>query len=198
MRRGSSGIPTDSTTWETIPITVRFLELTSEKEILTREVDVSHVRIYQVVNPDPRFSQWLYRSVGHSWYWIDRYFWSLQQWKSRFSDPNVTLWVLEIDSGNDSQIAGYYELDSQLCMNTEVSYFGLMDQAIGRGLGSYLLGDCLHRAFALGADRVWLHTCTLDHPRALANYEARGMTVYKTVQDTQLIPSGWPYPTIRD
>ena len=73
-----------------------------------------------------------------------------------------------------------------------------MDHAIGKGLGAHMLSDSLQRAFTLGANRVWLHTCSLDHPNALINYEARGMRVYKTVQDTQLIPPGWPYSTTRD
>tara|TARA_B100001013_G_scaffold83377_1_gene45426 strand:- start:1343 stop:1903 length:561 start_codon:yes stop_codon:yes gene_type:complete len=184
--------------WGTIPITVHFLEVTSEKEVVTKKTEVSSIRIYQVLKPDPRFAQWLYQKVGSSWYWIDRYFWSLQQWKSRFNDPRVTLWVMEIESHNDAQIAGYYELDNRSNKSTEISYFGLMGRAIGKGLGAHMLSDSLQRAFTLGANRVWLHTCSLDHPNALTNYEARGMRVYKTVQDTQSIPPGWPYSTTGD
>ena len=192
------GISTDMTMWGSIPITVHFLEVTSEKELTTKKSEVSSIRIYQVLKPDPRFTQWLYRKVGSNWYWIDRYFWGLQQWKDRFDDPRVRLLVMEIESHGSAQIAGYYELENGANKNTEISYFGLMDHAIGKGLGAHMLSDSLQRAFTLGANRVWLHTCSLDHPNALINYEARGMRVYKTVQDTQLIPPGWPYSTTRD
>ena len=65
------GISTDMTMWGSIPITVHFLEVTSEKELTTKKSEVSSIRIYQVLKPDPRFTQWLYRKVGSNWYWID-------------------------------------------------------------------------------------------------------------------------------
>ena len=78
-------------------------------------------------------------------------------------------------------MAGWYELrrvpeDGSV----EIAYFGLMPGAIGRGLGKALLGCAVRDAWAMGATRVWLHTCTLDHPHALPNYLARGFRVYKT------------------
>jgi len=61
----------------------------------------------------------------------------------------------------------------------EIAYFGLVPQFIGRGLGGPLLTRTLEEAWKLGPNRVWVHTCTLDHVAALANYKARGMVVYE-------------------
>jgi len=74
--------------------------------------------------------------------------------------------------------AGYYELrvDGD---SVEVAYFGLLAAYQGRGLGGFLLTHALRRGFAL-ADRVWLHTCTLDGPAALPNYRARGLRPFRT------------------
>lgn len=74
--------------------------------------------------------------------------------------------------------AGYYELRRDDAQAVEVAHFGLAPDFIGRGFGGALLTDALRRAWAWDARRVWLHTCTLDHPAALQNYLARGMQVY--------------------
>ena len=64
--------------------------------------------------------------------------------------------------------------------SVEIVYFGLAPAFIGKGFGGYLLSCALKAAWAIpGAKRVWLHTCTLDHPNAIKNYEARGLTMYK-------------------
>ena len=62
--------------------------------------------------------------------------------------------------------------------HVEIVYFGLAPESIGRALGGALLTDALERAWVWEARRVWVHTCTLDHPAAVKSYEARGMTVY--------------------
>ena len=62
---------------------------------------------------------------------------------------------------------------------TEISYFGLLEEYIGKGIGGYALSEAIKKSFERDIKRVWLHTCTLDHPNALKNYIARGMTVFK-------------------
>lgn len=75
---------------------------------------------------------------------------------------------------------GYFELVTHDDSSVEITYFGLKASAQGRGLGKWLLVSAAERAFAMGATRVWLHTCTLDSPAALPNYLARGFSPYKT------------------
>jgi GNAT superfamily N-acetyltransferase len=69
--------------------------------------------------------------------------------------------------------------------SAELSYFGLMPDFIGRGLGTWLLGTAIETAWARPIERLWVHTNTLDHPRALPNYQRQGFTPY--AQEKSLI-----------
>lgn len=79
----------------------------------------------------------------------------------------------------DGSVAGYFELATR-DQEVKIDYFGLVAPFIGRGLGGPLLTRTLQEAWRLAPKRVWVHTCTLDHEAALANYQARGMSLYKT------------------
>ena len=78
----------------------------------------------------------------------------------------------------------------------EIAYFGLLPQFIGKGLGGWLLTRAIERGWELGASRVWVHTCSLDGPGALSNYQARGLTLFKTETAAQELaeqpPGPWP------
>ena len=82
--------------------------------------------------------------------------------------------MLEAPDGTDWTPLGYYELAREPDGAVEIVYFGLVAEAQGRGLGRGLLTHAVRTAWASGATRVWLHTCTLDGPAALPNYLARG------------------------
>ena len=173
------------------PVKVHYRQATSRDQIRPkRSVDPSVITV-KIDNPEPDFARWLYRTVGKKWYWVDRYYWNLDQWRDRFKDSAVSLWVMECDS----KPVGYYEFEEQQGGDIELSYFGLLPNAIGKGLGGHMLADGLERAFDLGALRPWLHTCSLDHPNALSSYQAGGMELYKSEQDIQLIPKSWPMPS---
>ena len=94
-------------------------------------------------------------------------------------------------------IAGYVEHERQPGESVEIVYFGLLRQFMGRGIGGLLLSDTVERAFRRGAQRVWLHTCSLDSPRAIENYQARGFklfneeTVLKDVPPAPRDEAGW-------
>ena len=77
-------------------------------------------------------------------------------------------------------MVGFFELlNNPHLSETEITYFGLLEEYIGRGIGGYALSVAIRKSFEKDIKRVWLHTCTLDHPNALKNYIARGMTVFK-------------------
>lgn len=80
----------------------------------------------------------------------------------------------------DGESAGYFELQRQDDGSVEIVYFGLVPKFIGRGLGGPLLTRAVEEAWTMGAKRVWLHTCTLDSPRALPGYKARGFREFRT------------------
>jgi GNAT superfamily N-acetyltransferase len=118
----------------------------------------------------------LYASVGRAFHWHDRDHWSHAQLASYLARPDVAIWILRV--ANDP--AGYFELVGHRDRSVEIAYFGLAQPYIGRGLGRFLLSRAADEAWALGARRVWLHTCTLDHPAALPNYLARGFRPWRS------------------
>ncbi len=123
---------------------------------------------------DAGLSARLYREVGGPWSWTDRLSWDADAWASHVARVHTDVLYA------DEILAGYYELDPQAPHDVEIAIFGLLAAFHGRGLGGHLLTEAVRRAFALpGTRRVWLHTCTLDGPNALANYRARGFTPFR-------------------
>jgi GNAT superfamily N-acetyltransferase len=138
-------------------------------------------------SPDPRarvervddcpasFARYLYCETGRRYHWLDRLPWSDAEWRERLSSPAVSLHVLTVGGAP----AGFFELERQEDGSMQVAYFGLLPEFHGRGLGKYLLSEAAEAAWAGGASRVWLHTCTLDDEAALPNYLARGFRPFK-------------------
>lgn len=152
-----------------------------------RDVEVRRAEV-----PSPELNRFLYTAVGGDWYWIDRLGWSYERWLQWLDRDEVETWVAWV-SGTP---AGYFELEAQSGDDVEIAYFGLLPRFIGQHLGGALLTLAVERAFARGARRVWVHTCTLDHPGALANYRARGFRVFKEERSEFEIPERplgpWP------
>jgi GNAT superfamily N-acetyltransferase len=130
--------------------------------------------------PAPELARFFYSLVGAGWGWTDRLAWSDAEWTAWVDRPELHL----VTAWSDGGPAGYYELEQQsdggpsggASGSVELAYFGLAPATIGRGWGGWLLGRALTHAWDLpGTRRVWVHTCSLDHPRALATYQARGL-----------------------
>ena len=134
----------------------------------------------------PQFNRFLYRYVGADWQWIDRREWSDAAWDGYVMREELRTFVGYVGGTP----AGYYELEKQPADAVEIAYFGLGPPFIGRGFGRYLLTHAIATAWDWGARRVWVHTCSLDHPSALHNYQARGMAVYKVEGPNP------PHPTV--
>jgi GNAT superfamily N-acetyltransferase len=133
-------------------------------------------RVERVEGCPASFFRYLYAEVGRGYFWLERIRWSDEQIRARLSDPAVSLHLLTVAGAP----AGYFELERHRDGSVEVVYFGLLPEFLGRGLGKYMLTEAAEVAWALGASRVWLHTCTLDHPGALANYLGRGFRPFRT------------------
>ena len=117
----------------------------------------------------------LYRLVGGRWHWHDRLAWPAGVLDAHLRSSAVQVWVATV--GDDT--AGYFELQDRHDGTAEIVYFGLAPAFIGRGLGGWLLVRACECAFAMGAGRVVLNTCTLDSPHAMANYLARGFVIVR-------------------
>ena len=152
-----------------------YLELTSRdalRPVALRTADAAFVRCAPCTAARYRA---LYAAVGGAWHWHDRLAWSDERLAAYLALAAVTVWELRVGD----ELAGYFELHRGEDGAVEIVYFGLVERFFGRGLGGAMLTRAVEEAWALGATRVWLHTCTLDSPRALPNYLARGFQPYK-------------------
>ena len=118
----------------------------------------------------------LYGTVGNDWHWHDRDAWTDERLAEHLADPSVAVYLFTVDD----RTVGYFELQRHDEGDVELAYFGLFPAEIGKGMGGAMLTAAVETAWQLGATSVWLHTCTLDHPHAIANYRARGFEPYKT------------------
>ncbi|MFT7684922.1 MAG: GNAT superfamily N-acetyltransferase [Candidatus Azotimanducaceae bacterium] len=133
----------------------------------------------------PELNRFLYLSVGAPWCWYERLTWTYADWCKHLEDPSIQTWV----AYKDGLPIGYFELCLQReLQEVEITYFGLLPFAIGKGFGKMLLEDAIAIAWKLGGKRVWLHTCTLDHPKALSNYLARGFQIFKEEKTWEELP----------
>ena len=162
-------------------VTTTYLEMTSADAL--NPVDATDgIAVVECEIKQFQFNRFLYQLVGQKWQWIDKLAWSDAQWQAFAENDNLRTWVAYV-SGSP---AGYYELQQQDGGEIEIAYFGLASRFIGKGYGGFLLSHAIRSAWAWdGARRVWVHTCTLDHPRALDNYQARGMSIYRVDTDTR-------------
>jgi ribosomal protein S18 acetylase RimI-like enzyme len=173
-----------------VTVTTTYLHLPSREHFRPALLDDPDLLVLEAREPLPEFYRFLYDAVGRSYTWIDRLPWSDEQLRAYLSRPSVTLLPLYVRGTP----AGYIELEAAPEQDegpgTEIMYFGLIPAFHGRGLGKYLLSVGVARAFDDGASRVWVNTCSLDGPYALANYQARGFIPYKTTTHEQLVERG--------
>ena len=156
-------------------VTTYYLEMKSESALKEKKQS-NGLQIRECEIKQFQFNRFLYQLVGEHWQWIDRLSWTDEQWKAYAENDNLRLWV----AYHKGSPAGYYELQQQNVGDVEIAYFGLAPKFIGQGFGSYLLSQAIKSAWNWkGTKRVWVHTCTLDHPSALENYKARGLEVYR-------------------
>ncbi len=157
-----------------VTVTRTYLELTEPGQLRGAEAD-DRLQVVRVHACPPSFFRYLYAEVGRSHYWRDRLDWSDGQIVTYLATPGVTLWVAWLEGAP----AGYFELRRTESGDTEIVYFGLIPERTGQGWGKQLLTRAVRQAWADGARRVWLHTCTLDSPHALPNYRARGFVPFR-------------------
>ena len=154
-----------------------YLDIFSKNNLIKSNCTETDLEIFLEKCPTPDFCKFLYKEVGKDFFWRDRLRWSDQQWLDYINNNFFRLYVLKYKNN----LAGYYELLYDINTNSiEIPYFGIFKELYGKGIGGYLLTDAILTAFEGNIDKVWVHTCTLDHPNALKNYIARGMNIFKT------------------
>ena len=158
----------------TVLVTVTYLEMTSPDQRSAVPGFGEPVTILRAERPTISFYRYLYDTVGADWDWYERRRLPDEALAAIVHDDAVEVFVLYVRGVP----AGYAELDRRVEGEVEIAYFGLIPDYIGRGLGPALLDWALERAWSYCPRRVWLHTCSLDHPKALAVYRSAGFEVY--------------------
>jgi GNAT superfamily N-acetyltransferase len=157
------------------PITITYLEMRSPSALRPKPNRDQRFWIRETIVKQWQFNRFLYLLVGADWSWTDKRSWSEQQWQDYAESERLRTF----GAFYDGSVAGYYELRADDDAGIEIAIFGLAPPFVGRGLGGVMLTHAIEEAWRQNPARVWLHTCTLDHPAALANYLARGLTIYK-------------------
>ena len=150
---------------------INSLEDLNETNILSEDYSI------KLVEPrDFQLNKFFYKNVGKNHHWIDRLIWTDQQWSNYTSDKKVKTYILK----NKEDLAGYFELIYHKNQKeVEIAYLGLLEEYYNKKLGSYLLSSAIRNSFSDKINRVWVHTCSLDHQNALNNYLSRGMKIFK-------------------
>jgi GNAT superfamily N-acetyltransferase len=158
----------------TVDVKVSYLEMLARpaggSPAPREELAVIHAR-----RPTVPYYRFLYHTVGGPYHWLSRAKLTDEQLAAVLRDPRNEVHVLH----EEGTPAGFVEFDRRVEGEVEIVQFGLMPEFIGRGLGKYLLWWAVDRAWSYGPRRVWLHTCSLDHPAALPNYLKAGFVLYR-------------------
>ena len=154
-----------------------YLHLLSRNDLIPSECKEKNLEVILQKEPTVDFCKFLYKEVGRDFFWRDRLKWSDQDWLNYINNIFFKLYILK----QNNELAGYYELlyDPKI-PSMEIPYFGIFKEFFGKGIGGDLLTDAILNSYNHSINKVWVHTCTLDHPNALKNYLARGMKIFKT------------------
>jgi len=154
-----------------------YLEIKSIDDLNEVEKPIGNYSINLVDPIDFQLNKFFYKQIGQKYFWKDRLEWSNQTWIEYVSDEKISTYVLK----DNEDIVGYCELlFYKTKTEVEIAYFGILEDYFGKKLGGYLLSEVIKKAFELNINRVWLHTCSLDHKNALKNYLSRGMAIFKS------------------
>lgn len=157
-------------------VTRTYLEMPSPDDLVPAATPEPALEIERLDRCTPELFRYLYAEVGRAFRWTDRLSWTDHQVQRHLDDSQVSVWLMALNEVP----AGYFELREHDDGSVEIAYFGLLPDFIGQGWGKYLLTRAVRAAWESGPKRVWLHTCTLDHPSALPNYLKRGFRPVRT------------------
>ena len=172
-----------------LKIATTYLEMRKRPQSRNLAPPSAKVTIVPAQNPTVAFYRFLYNTAGGPWLWYERRQMSDDELRAIIQNPKIEIYVLYVDGVP----AGYAELDRRHETDIELAYFGIMPEFIGQRLGPFLLNCMIDKAWSYQPQRFWLHTCTLDHPKALAVYQQAGFVPYK--QEEKIIDDpralGW-------
>jgi GNAT superfamily N-acetyltransferase len=154
--------------------TVTYLEMFERPPMRALPAPLGKLALMRAESCTVSFYRYLYETVGTPWVWFERRLLSDEALAAEIQRPSTEIFVLYVGGVP----AGYFELNAAEAAETELCYFGLVPDFIGRRLGPFLLNAAIEQAWSRPIERFWVHTCTFDHPRALPLYQRAGFVVY--------------------
>lgn len=164
-----------SDTENKITSVITYLEMTQQPTSPQPPAPAKKIAMLRAENPTVSFYRYLYHTVGEEWLWYERRQMDDETLKSIIQDKKVEIFVFYVGGVP----AGYAELDRRIRHEVEIAYFGLMPEFLGTGIGKYFLRWAIDQAWSYHPKRIWVHTCTEDHPNALPTYQRCGFSVYQ-------------------
>ena len=153
-----------------------YLEIHSLDDLIESKIPSDEFIIEPIHPANFQLNKFFYKNIGKKHHWVDRLVWTDKQWIKYTEDEKVKTFVLK----KKDDLVGYYELILHLHQNeTEIAYFGILEEYQNKKIGSFLLSSAIKNSFMSKPNRVWVHTCSLDHKNALNNYISRGMKIFK-------------------
>lgn len=160
---------------EKIETVITYLEMTAPPKSPPPPVPVGKIALMRAEKITVSFYRYLYDTVGADYLWWERRVWPDARLGEHLAADGVEVFVLYAGGVP----AGYFELDVRDARDIELAYFGLIPEFVGRGFGRFLLRAAIDEAWLRAPERLWVHTCNLDHPAALALYQKGGFEPYK-------------------
>ncbi len=151
-----------------------YLEISTINNLKTKPISSECFSLKEANKDNFDLNKFFYKQIGKRHQWVDRLIWQDKDWLKYISNENLRTYILK----KENDLVGYFELifNNNDC---EIAYFGILEEFIGKGYGGFLLSEALKIGFKK-ANRIWVHTCSLDHPNAIENYKSRGMKIFKT------------------
>ena len=153
-----------------------YLEIKSLKSLNEVICPNEELIVEKVSPPNIEINKFFYKNIGKKHRWVDRLIWDNLKWVSYIENNNVYTYILKLKD----DLVGYFEIiNDENSKSTEIAYFGILENFIGKKIGGYFLSEAIKICFNNYSNRVWVHTCTLDHKNALKNYLKRGMKIFR-------------------
>jgi len=154
-----------------------YLVINSLEELNFSKSPKNNCQLVEINPPDFQINKFFYKQIGKDHRWIDRLIWDDRKWISYVDKSNVNTFVLK----ENEKLVGYFEqIINYEKKDCEIAYFGILKEFYGKKYGAYFLSLAIKKCFEQNLEKVWLHTCSLDHENALKNYLARGMKIFKS------------------
>lgn len=139
------------------------------------------LRLVRWKAPSPDKYRALFRRVGEPWMWFSRLVMPEAELLAIIHDPAVEVYAVEDPRGVE---IGLLELDFRKTGEAEIGFFGLVPELTGKGHGNWLMAQALAIGWRKDVERMWVHTCTLDHPGALGFYRRHGFIPFERAVET--------------